>query len=53
LKGLSLATAVILTGKRSLERQKIKEITKEGEKKRQDNQKNDVIKRKKNKDRKR
>ena len=46
LKGLFVAQAVILTGKRSLKRQKIKEITKEKEKKRQENQKNEVIKRK-------
>ena len=54
LKGLFVAQAVILTGKRSLKRQKIKEITKEKEKKRQENQKNEVIKRKgKNKNKKR
>ena len=38
--------AVILTVKRSLKRRKIKEVTKEKEKKRQENQKNEVIKRK-------
>ena len=46
LKGHFVAQTVILTGKRSLKRQKIKEITKEKEKKRQENQKNEVIKRK-------
>ena len=45
-KGLFVAQAVMLTGKRSLKRQKIKEITKEKEKKRQENQKTEVIKRK-------
>ena len=46
--------AVILTGKRRLKREKIQEITKEKEKKREENQKNEVIKRKgKNKDKKR
>ena len=39
-----VAKAVILTGKRSLKRQNMKEITKEKEKKRQENQKNEVIK---------
>merc|ERR1712030_209105 len=54
LKGLFVAQTVILTGKRSLKRQKIKDITKEKEKKRQENQKNEVIKRKgKNKNKKR
>ena len=49
-----VAQAVILTVKRSLKRRKIKQITKEKEKKRQENQKNEVIKRKgKNKDNKR
>ena len=41
-----LAKAVILTGKRSLKRQNMKEITKEKEKKRQENQKNEIIRRK-------
>ena len=54
LKGLFVAQAFILTGKRSLKRQKIKEITKEKEKKRQESQKNEVLKRKgKNKNKKR
>ena len=39
-----LAKAVILTGEKSLKRQNTKEITKEKEKKRQENQKNEVIK---------
>ena len=53
MKALFVAQAVILTGKRSLKRQKIKEI-KEKLKKRQENQKKEVIKRKgKNKDKKR
>ena len=39
-----LAKAVILTGKRSLKRQNMKEVTKEKEKKRQENQKNEIIK---------
>ena len=46
LKVLFLAQAIILTGRRILKRQKIKEITKEKEKKRQQNQKNEVLKRK-------
>ena len=44
LKVLFVAQAFILRGKRSLKRQKIKEITKEKEKKRQENQKNGVYK---------
>ena len=48
-----VAQALILTGKRSLKRQMIKEVTKEKGKKRQENQKNEVIKRKgKNKNKK-
>jgi len=39
LKGPFVALAVILTGKRSLERQKIKEITKEREKKTRESEK--------------
>ena len=46
LKGLFVAQAVILTGQRSLKRQKIKQITKEKDQKRRENQKNEVIKRK-------
>ena len=53
LEGLFVTPAVILTWKRSLEKQKIREITKEREKKRHENQKSEVIKRKKNKDKKR
>ena len=45
LKGLFVAQAVILKGKRSLKRHKIKEITREKEKKRPENQKKEVIKR--------
>ena len=41
-----VAHAVILTVKRSLKRRTIKQITKQKEKKRQENQKNEVIKRK-------
>ena len=41
-----VAQAVILTEKRSLKRQMIKEVTKEKGRKRQENQKNEVIKRK-------
>ena len=41
-----VAQAVILTVKRSLKRRTIKHITKQKEKKRQENQKNEVIKRK-------
>ena len=57
LNWISLKTSlkvIILTGKRILRRQKIKEITKEKENKRHQNQKNEVFKRKvKNKDNKR
>ena len=41
-----VAQAVILTVKRSLKRRTIKHITKQKEKKSQENQKNEVIKRK-------
>ena len=42
--GISRALAVILTVERSIKRRKIKQITKEKEKKRQENQKNEVVK---------
>ena len=45
MKALFVAQALVLTGKRSLKRQKIKDI-KEKLKKRQENQKKEVIKRK-------
>ena len=44
LKEIFIAQALILTGKRSLKRQKIKEITKETEKERQENQKTKLVK---------
>ena len=52
IKRTFCSTSFIFTGKRSLKRHNIKEIKKEREKKRQENQKNEVIKRKEKNDKK-